>query len=73
MEKELHNFLESDLLNKYLVGDTTIKETQEVEYFISKYPEASDAFDKLQKNLEIIVPITELWFHFIADSVWIKN
>ncbi|WP_431156450.1 RNA polymerase subunit sigma-70 [Winogradskyella poriferorum] len=54
MEKELHNFLESDLLNKYLVGDTTIKETQEVEYFISKYPEASDAFDKLQKNLEII-------------------
>ena len=34
MEKELHNFLQSDLLNKYLVGETTIKETQEVEYFI---------------------------------------
>ena len=54
MEKELHNFLKSDLLNKYLVGETTIKETQEVEYFISKYPEAASAYEKLQNNLEMI-------------------
>ena len=54
METELHRFLKSDLLNKYLVGETSLKETQEVEYFIAKYPEASLAYDKLQKNLEII-------------------
>lgn len=54
MEKKLHNFLNSNLLNKYLVGDTSLEESKEVEHFISTYPEAAEAFDKLQSNLEIV-------------------
>ena len=31
MEKKLHNFLNSNLLNKYLVGETSFEESKEVE------------------------------------------
>lgn len=54
MEQKLHTFLNSNLLNKYLVGDTSLEETKEVEHFISNYPEAAAAYEKLQDNLEII-------------------
>lgn len=54
METRLHNFLKSNLLNRYLVGDTSAEENKEVEYFINNYPEASTAYEKLQDNLEII-------------------
>ncbi|SDH07578.1 anti-sigma factor [Winogradskyella thalassocola] len=54
MEKKLQNFLNSDLLNKYLVGDISLEESKEVELFISKYPEAAQAYEKLQDNLEIV-------------------
>ena len=54
MEKKLQHFLNSDLLNKYLVGDISLEESKEVEHFISKYPEAAQAYEKLQDNLEII-------------------
>jgi len=54
MEKKLHNFLNSNLLNKYLVGDTSLEESKEVERFISNHPEATQAYEKLQGNLEII-------------------
>ena len=36
MEKNLLHFLNSNLLNKYLVGETSIDETKEVEFFIEK-------------------------------------
>jgi len=54
MEKKLHNFLNSDLLNKYLVGDLSLEQSEEVEHFISTYPEVAQAYEKLQDNLEII-------------------
>jgi cell division protein FtsL len=54
METKLHNFLKSKLLNKYLVGDTSLEESKEVEFFISNYPEVATAYQKLQNNLEII-------------------
>jgi hypothetical protein len=54
METKLHTFLNSDLLNKYLVGETSPKETEEVEFFIRNYPKAKEAYEKLQNNLEII-------------------
>ncbi|QXP79907.1 MULTISPECIES: anti-sigma factor [Winogradskyella] len=54
MEKKLHTFLNSDLLQKYLIGETSTAESKEVEYFISSYPEATEAYEKLQDNLEII-------------------
>lgn len=54
METKLHSFLNSNLLNKYLVGEASYDETKEVEFFISNYPEAAEAYEKLQNNLEII-------------------
>ena len=54
METKLHSFLNSNLLNKYLVGETSYEESKEVEYFIANYPEAAEAYEKLQNNLEII-------------------
>jgi len=54
METKLHNFLNSNLLRKYLVGESSIEESKEVEHFISEYPEAAEAYETLQDNLEII-------------------
>jgi anti-sigma-K factor RskA len=54
METKLHSFLNSNLLNKYLVGETSYEETKEVEFFINTYPEAAEAYEKLQNNLELI-------------------
>lgn len=54
METKIHSFLKSGLLEKYLVGDTSIAESMEVEHYIDSYPEVADAFDALQTNLEII-------------------
>jgi len=54
MESKLHSFLNSNLLNTYLVGETSREESKEVEHFISSYPEAAAAYEKLQDNLEII-------------------
>jgi hypothetical protein len=54
MEKKLHNFLKSGLIEKYVLGSTTAKENLEVEHYISNYPEAEAEYNKLQDNLEII-------------------
>ena len=54
METKLHTFLKSSLLNMYLVGETSFEESKEVEYFMSNYPEAANAYEKLQDNLELI-------------------
>lgn len=54
METKLHSFLNSNLLNKYLVGETSNEETKEVEYYINNFPEAAKAYEKLQYNLELI-------------------
>ncbi len=50
----INSFLESGLLEKYLIGDTTVSETEQVEASISKYPEVQSKYDLLQDNLEII-------------------
>lgn len=57
METKLHSFLNSDLLNRYLVGDTTPSESSEVEFFIDNYPEVAEAYDKLQDNLAIVAKL----------------
>ncbi len=54
MENKLHAFLQSGLLEKYLVGDTSIAESMQVEHYIDTYPEVKNTFDELQTNLEII-------------------
>ncbi len=50
----INSFLESGLLEKYLIGDTTVSEIEKVETYISNYPEVKSQYDLLQVNLEII-------------------
>ncbi|MBT8394759.1 MAG: anti-sigma factor [Flavobacteriaceae bacterium] len=52
--KDLYSFLESGLLEKYVVGDTNDAENNIVENFISEYPEVQSKYELLQDNLEII-------------------
>lgn len=54
MIAKITTFLNSGLLEKYLLGDTTSVETETVESFISKYPEVQHAYTTLQYNLEIV-------------------
>lgn len=54
MEEDIYSFLESGLLEKYVVGDVTIAESERVESYISKYPEVASKYESLQNNLEII-------------------
>lgn len=60
METQLHSFLKSNLLNKYLIGDTDAIESAEAEYFIAKYSEVKDAYIKLQNNLELLADVDAL-------------
>ncbi|MDO7171856.1 anti-sigma factor [Mariniflexile sp. AS56] len=54
MNAKITTFLNSGLLEKYLLGDTTSVETETVESYISKYPEVQNAYNTLQYNLEIV-------------------
>lgn len=47
-------FITSGLLDKYLVGETTSKESLEVEYYISKSKGIEAAYKTLQNNLELV-------------------
>jgi len=53
MEKEVHDFLESGLLDKYLIGATTVSETHKVEAYITKYPDIKEEYEILQIQLEL--------------------
>ncbi|HLV15217.1 MAG TPA: anti-sigma factor [Xanthomarina sp.] len=54
MNDKINTFLNSDLLEKYLLGDTTSAETEKVETYLSEYPEVQNAYNTLQNNLEIV-------------------
>lgn len=54
MNEKITTFLNSGLLEKYLVGATDAAETAKVETYISKYPEVQNAYNTLQLNLEIV-------------------
>lgn len=54
MKKNLQSFLDSGLLERYLVGDTSIAENLEVENKIDNHPEIAEAYETLQTNLEIV-------------------
>ena len=70
MEKKLHNFLESGLLEKYVLGETSARESLEVEDYISRYPEVESEYVKLQENLEILAKANAVEApKFILDAV----
>ena len=52
MNERIKIFLESDLLERYLMGTTSPMESQEVEHYIDKYPEVKATYVELQENLE---------------------
>jgi len=54
MNEKINTFLSSGLLEKYLLGDTTSVETEMVESYLSKYPEAQNAYNTLEFNLEVV-------------------
>lgn len=54
MEKKLHNFLQSDSLDRYIMGTTSASEDIQIEHYIDNYPEIADEYSRLQENLEII-------------------
>ncbi|NOY46827.1 MAG: anti-sigma factor [Chlorobi bacterium] len=54
MKNNVQSFLESGLLDKYLIGATTVTETVEVESFIAKHPEVKEEYDILQDHLELV-------------------
>jgi len=54
MNVDITTFLNSDLLENYLIGQTTQEETRKVEDYIEKYPEVKAAYDTMQNQLELI-------------------
>ncbi|MDO6519255.1 anti-sigma factor [Zobellia uliginosa] len=52
MKEKIKLFLDSDLLESYLLGTTTTEETLRVERYISMYPEVRETYEELQDNLE---------------------
>jgi len=52
MKDKIRAFLDSDLLEQYLLGDTTLEESLQVERYIAMYPAVRDTYNELQENLE---------------------
>lgn len=52
MEEKIKKFLETDLLEKYLLGTTSQEEALRVERYISLYPEVRKTFHLLEDNLK---------------------
>ncbi len=52
MKEKIKIFLDTDLLEKYLLGSTTTEESLRVERYIAMYPEVREAYNELQENLE---------------------
>lgn len=52
MKEKIRIFLDSDLLEKYLLGDTSTEESLQVERYIAMYPEVRKTYNELQENLE---------------------
>lgn len=68
MKDKIKLFLETDLLEKYLLGTTNKEETLKVERYIAMYPEVSKTYDELQDNLEVFAKL-----HAIETPEGLKN
>ena len=54
MEKKVQDFLNSGLLDKYLIGTASASETLKVESYLTKYPVVKEEYDLLQDQLELV-------------------
>ena len=57
MKEKIKLFLDTDLLEKYLLGTSTTEENLQVERYIAMYPEVRDTYNELQENLEAFAKI----------------
>lgn len=70
METKLHSFLQSGILDKYILGTTNASENLEVEHYISTYPEIEEEYLRLQENLEILARANAVEApKFVLDSI----
>ncbi|WP_297706689.1 anti-sigma factor [uncultured Eudoraea sp.] len=60
MKEKIRIFLGTDLLEKYLLGTTTLEESMQVERYIAMYPEVRKTYDELQANLETFAKLHSL-------------
>jgi hypothetical protein len=54
MKKKLQTFIQSGILDRYIIDETSALENLKVEHYIDTYPEVNNAYLKLQDNLEIV-------------------
>ncbi len=54
MKTKITQFLDSGLLDRYVVGEVTPSEIKTVELYIETYPEIKDEYEFLQDTLEIV-------------------
>ena len=52
MKEKVKIFLDSDILEKYLLDQTSKEETLKAERYIAMYPKVRETYDELQDNLE---------------------
>ncbi|WP_298902378.1 anti-sigma factor [uncultured Psychroserpens sp.] len=70
MEKKLHTFFQSGLLDKYILDETSASESLKVEHYIETYPEVESEYLRLQDNLEILAKAGAVEApKFILDTV----
>lgn len=60
MKEKIRIFLDTDLLEKHLLGTTTLEESMQVERYIAMYPEVRKTYDELQANLETFAKLYAL-------------
>lgn len=68
MKDKIKIFLDSDLLEKYLLGTTNTQESLQVERYIAMYPEVLETYNELQDNLETFAKI-----HAVKTPDGLKN
>ncbi|PWH81739.1 RNA polymerase subunit sigma-70 [Algibacter marinivivus] len=54
MNEKITTFLNSGLLDKYLLGNTSTEETVMVESYIARHPEIENTYNTMQHNLEVV-------------------
>ena len=70
MEKKLHTFFQSGLLDKYILEETSTSEGLKVAHYIDTYPEVESEYLRLQDNLEILAKADAIEApKFILDSI----
>lgn len=68
MIEKIKTFLDSDILERYLLGDTTELETLQAERYIAMYPEVRKVYNELQENLETYAKL-----HAVASPDGLKD